>query len=142
MANSLSCVALFLVGAGLTGCDYFDPRLKIVNHSAAPIFVEAYPSLAPAYPSVNHTAYYREQIIPPDSTYVFMIPGKNAWLNMVRTNRNRRLNLCVFQVRDLDRTHSIDSLIRHQEYTRLSFSEPALDSMHWQVVYSAPAHRP
>lgn len=44
---------IFLLGTALTGCDYYDHRLKIVNRSAAPIFVAACESPAPTYPSVN-----------------------------------------------------------------------------------------
>ena len=130
------------MGAELTGCHYYDYRLKIVNHSAAPIFVEVFKSPVPGYSGVNGTEYYREHLIAPDSTYDFMMPGKQGWPSFVRNSSNRRLNLCVFQARDLDRTNSIDSLIRHQKYTLVTLSESALDSMHWRVIYSAPVQIP
>ncbi len=110
-------------------------RLRVVNRSAAPIFVEVFESPVPDYQSVNGTAYYQQNFIRPDSSATQMMVGSNGWPFYVRRSRNQRLNLCVFQAADLQRTPAIDSLIRRRQYTLWSFSEVALDSMDWTVVY-------
>lgn len=127
-ASCLLCV-------GLASCDYYDHRLRVVNRSAAPIFVEVFESPVPDFSEMNGTAYYQEHFIRPDSSAAQMWNEPGGWPVYVRRSRNRQLNLGVFQAADLQRTPAIDSLIRRRQYTLRSFSESALDSMGWTVVY-------
>jgi len=127
---ALVCLLAFI----LAGCDYYDNRLSVVNHSQRPICPEAFEDTIPDFPTLNQPeAYLSHIVLPGDSTSLTRV-GTNGWPFSVQRSTNRKLNLFVYNADSVRQYHSMDSLNRQRRFHRISLSLAELEARHWRVV--------
>ncbi|AHJ96150.1 hypothetical protein Hsw_0555 [Hymenobacter swuensis DY53] len=63
-----------------------------------------------------------------------MKEGKEGWPNYLKSSKNSKLNLVIFDFEDVDKCKSIDSLITHKKYRIITVNEADLIKNNWQVV--------
>jgi hypothetical protein len=117
----------------LSGCDYYDSRLKVVNSTTSPICIETFKDTLPKK-VLNQPEYYLSHIILPGDTAIQTIPGKNAWLYEVETSVNKQLNLFVYSPDSVRIYHDMDSLNSKKVFKRISLSLEELESRNWNVA--------
>ena len=118
----------------LSSCEYFDFRLTITNKTRRKIATEVYNDTVPDYPSVNHSEFYLRQAFAPDSSVEMMQWGKTGWPDYLKTSKNGKLNLVIFDFEDLVKSKSIDSIIAHKKYRMITVSRSELFINNWHVV--------
>ncbi|WP_155832814.1 hypothetical protein [Hymenobacter swuensis] len=118
----------------LVSCEYWDSRLTIINKTGRKIATETYTDTVPEYPSVNQREFYMRQAFAPYSSTTMMKEGKEGWPNYLKSSKNSKLNLVIFDFEDVDKCKSIDSLITHKKYRIITVNEADLIKNNWQVV--------
>lgn len=128
----IAIIILFLVL--LNACDYYDNRLRVINHTNGDITVETYSDTVPEFPSINKTAFYLSKIAAPEDTLNITEIGTNGWPFAIARSKNKRLNLIVYSVDSLRKYQSIDTLINRHIYDRYEFSENELNDKNWTII--------
>jgi hypothetical protein len=121
----------------LTGCDYQDVRLKIVNKSNMPIAVVTTNNRLDT--TFNNVEYYiKEEIYMDMAKNLNKIGSLDAWNNYIREGQTQTLYLFVFPIDTLEKYKSnlsIQSLIGANRYCSYkSFSISQLDSLGWEII--------
>jgi hypothetical protein len=117
-----------------TGCDYYDGRLHIHNTTSHSIVVETSLTATPAYPSVNHTAFYLRHEIKPGAYEQQVRPGRNAWNYDFAASYNHKLNILIYDYATLQQLDNINALNERKLYRTLALSQAELDSVKWEVA--------
>jgi hypothetical protein len=127
-------IAVISVLIFLSACDYYDNRLRIVNHTKSKITVGTYNDTIPDFPSAGKTEFYLRRLAEPGDTLEVTEIGKNGWPFVIARSWNKKLNLIVYSVDSLLKYQSIDTLIKKEIYERYEFSEEELKTKNWVVV--------
>lgn len=111
-----------------------DNRLKIINHTDYPFTIGYYTDTVPEYPSVNHTQVYIRDSINVSDTIEVVEHSRKPWPWFLERSKNKKLNLFIYNINDLKKYGSIDTLIKRRIYKRLQYNESELDSLKWVIV--------
>lgn len=130
----LNVLLICLLSMAISSCEYFDFRLKIVDKSRRKIVIEVYNDTLSDYPNKNQSEYYLMHAIAPDSSAEMMQWGKTGWPDYLKTSKNGKLNLVIFDFEDLVKSKSIDSAIAHKKYRSITVSRTELFINNWHVV--------
>ncbi|MBF9238599.1 hypothetical protein I2I05_14425 [Hymenobacter sp. BT683] len=120
----------------LTGCDYYDSRLSIINESRSAICVETYKDTIPEDSNTNQPAFYLSHEISPGDTSRQTIPGKEAWVVEIATSKNRRLNMFVYQSDTVRKYRNMAILKKKRLFQRISLTQEQLERNNWLVKIS------
>ena len=121
----------------ITGCDYQDVRLKIVNKSNKPIAVVMTNNRLDT--TFNNVEYYiREEIYMDKTRNLNKIGSLDAWNNYINEGQTQTLYLFVFHIDTLIKYKynlSIQNLIGLNRYCSYkAFSISQLDSLGWEII--------
>ncbi|WP_125932407.1 hypothetical protein [Hymenobacter glacialis] len=128
------CIGVFLLG--LSGCDYYDSRLRIINESSSAICIESYKDTIPKDHKTNHPEFYLGHQILPGDTSAQTIPGKDAWIIEIQTNRNRRLNLFIYKIDTVRKYHDMALINKKRLFKQISLTQEQLEINNWTVKIS------
>ena len=131
--QSRPCSGAILILLLLTGCDYYDSRLSIINESCSAICVETYKDTIPEDSNTNQLAFYLSHGISPGDTSRQTIPGKNAWIVEIETNKNRKLNLFVYQTDTVRKYRNMALLNKKRLFQRISLTQEQLERNNWLI---------
>ena len=130
----INALVICVLSTTLFSCEYFDYRLTLINKTHRKIATEVYNDTVPDHPSVNQREFYLRQAFAPDSSATMMQWGKTGWPDYLNTSKNGKLNLVVFDFEDVEKSKSIDSLIAHKKYRRITVSRAELFINNWHVI--------
>lgn len=123
------CVALIAIS-----CEYTDSKLVIINKTSLPVSYTATmeDSLIDMHYIGKAEYYLRVQIQPNDSARVLTL-GRGGWEEAVRSNKNKKLNLFVFQADTIERYRIMENIISRRLYQRYEYSLEYLKVHNWRI---------
>jgi hypothetical protein len=130
----LALSALCFCVAVMSSCVPLDNRLLLVNKTRRSVAVETYTDTIPSYPSINHREFYLENCLLPGDSVRQLRWTREGWVRFVESSRNKSLNLVVYDCERLEKSVSIDSLIKHRIYRLLVVDRATLSKNKWKVV--------
>jgi hypothetical protein len=135
--KNITFLIFVIIALFITGCDYQDVRLKIVNKSNMPIAVVTTNNRLDT--TFNNVEYYiREQIYMDKTKNLKKIGNSDAWNYYIKEGQTQTLYLFVFPIDTLEKYRnilSIQSLIGANRYCSYkSFSISQLDSLRWEII--------
>ena len=129
LRNLLFCLTL-------SSCEYYDRRLEVINNTSYKIAVETFSDSIPTFSELNKTAYYsRSAIYPNESSNLIAMGSKREWSNKIDNNKNKKLNLLVFNIDSME-VYGVDSLVRMGFFNTYIISEDILEASNWKVKIS------
>ena len=133
----MKSVSIFLASVltfVLSSCEYFDYRLLLVNKTRSKIATQVYNDSLPDYPSLNKREFYLRQAFAPGDSARMMQWGKQGWPYYFSRSSNGKLNLVIYDFADLEKYSSIDSMIAHKKYRKLTLDRATVEKNKWRVV--------
>lgn len=126
-----SLLALIL----LTGCDFADNRLQIVNKSSIAISYD-YSTSGEINPDSNRIFWYlSNQILPNKSQRVTLLGSRNMWVKEIENSKTKRLSIFIFNVDTLIKYENMDFILKSNLYEKFEYSISDLEKINWTINY-------
>jgi hypothetical protein len=130
MTRLLSALVLLVLGA----CDYYDGRLKIINHSDKVICFDHEVDTILDVPSINKKEFFIRQRIEPGDTNRVVLPGSETkWIMEVSNGKDSTLSIFVFDYESVLK-NDWDTLRMNKKYRRLDYKLEDLNKNNWTVI--------
>ena len=129
------CYCIFILCLLAFTCDHYDGRLMIVNNSSLIIVTHfSGDSIIKDLDNEFIGSYLAKRLSIGD-TLKRIIPGRNAWQNMVKNSPNGKLNVFVVPYDTLRKYRDWDSIREKGLYERFGYTLEELKRSKWLVEY-------
>jgi hypothetical protein len=126
-------ISLFLLS--ITGCDYYDDRLVIINESPNNIYV-TFSNDTILSLGENKTFIFEDNLIAANSKKnILLIGSKNAWQFFVDKSLNKQLHVFILS-EDTLKKYETSTIIKMKKYERrIDIGIEDLKAKNWEIIY-------